>query len=122
MNILYTSFLCQIKEVCKSSSLCSKISSKPKTLPGQSRHQTTHQTLTLGSRINGGVRGGGEEKKAVCKRDPILPLNSPLIQTCNIVIYIFNIPITIRMLHTITKRLEICIDINNEISEVDHYA
>ena len=24
------------------------------------------------------------------------------------------------MLHTITKRLEICIDINIEISEVDH--
>ena len=26
------------------------------------------------------------------------------------------------MLHTITKRLEICIDINIEISEVDHYT
>ena len=26
------------------------------------------------------------------------------------------------MLHTITKRLEICIDINNEISQVDHYT
>ena len=26
------------------------------------------------------------------------------------------------MLHTITKRLEICIDINTEISKVDHYA
>ena len=25
------------------------------------------------------------------------------------------------MFHTITKRLEICIDINIEISEVDHY-
>ena len=25
------------------------------------------------------------------------------------------------MLHTITKRLEMCIDINIEISEVDHY-
>ena len=25
------------------------------------------------------------------------------------------------MLHTVTKRLKICIDINNEISEVDHY-
>ena len=26
------------------------------------------------------------------------------------------------MLHTITKRLEICIDTNTEISEVDHYT
>ena len=26
------------------------------------------------------------------------------------------------MLHTITKRLEICIDISTEISEVDHYT
>ena len=26
------------------------------------------------------------------------------------------------MLHTITKRLEICIDINIEISKVDHYT
>ena len=26
------------------------------------------------------------------------------------------------MLHTITKRLEICIDIDIEISEVDHYT
>ena len=26
------------------------------------------------------------------------------------------------MLHTIAKRLEICIDINIEISEVDHYT
>ena len=26
------------------------------------------------------------------------------------------------MLHTITKRLEICIGINIEISEVDHYT
>ena len=26
------------------------------------------------------------------------------------------------MLHTITKRLDICIDINTEISEVDHYT
>ena len=26
------------------------------------------------------------------------------------------------MLHTITKRLEICIDSNIEISEVDHYT
>ena len=26
------------------------------------------------------------------------------------------------MLHTITKRLEICIDINIEISEVDYYT
>ena len=26
------------------------------------------------------------------------------------------------MLHTITKRLEICIDINIEISELDHYT
>ena len=26
------------------------------------------------------------------------------------------------MLHTITKRLETCININIEISEVDHYA
>ena len=26
------------------------------------------------------------------------------------------------MLHTITKRLEICIDINIEISEGDHYT
>ena len=26
------------------------------------------------------------------------------------------------MLHTITKRLEICIDINIEISEVDNYT
>ena len=26
------------------------------------------------------------------------------------------------MLHTITKRLEICIEINIEISEVDHYT
>ena len=25
------------------------------------------------------------------------------------------------MLHTITKRLEICLDINTEINEVDHY-
>ena len=46
-------------------------------------------------------------------------------QTCNTVIYTFNIcsiRITIRMLHTITKRLEICIDINIEISQVDHYT
>ena len=26
------------------------------------------------------------------------------------------------MFHTITKRLEICIDINFEISKVDHYT
>ena len=26
------------------------------------------------------------------------------------------------MLHTVTKRLEICIDINFEISEGDHYT
>ena len=26
------------------------------------------------------------------------------------------------MLHTITKRLEICIDINIEMTEVDHYS
>ena len=26
------------------------------------------------------------------------------------------------MLHTITKRLEICIDINTEMTEVDHYS
>ena len=26
------------------------------------------------------------------------------------------------MLHTITKRLQICIEINIEISEVDHYT
>ena len=26
------------------------------------------------------------------------------------------------MLHTTTKRLEICLDINIEISEVDHYT
>ena len=26
------------------------------------------------------------------------------------------------MFHTVTKGLEICIDINIEISEVDHYA
>ena len=26
------------------------------------------------------------------------------------------------MLHTVSKRLEICIDINIEISEVDHYT
>ena len=26
------------------------------------------------------------------------------------------------MLHTITKQLEICIDINIEISEVDHFT
>ena len=49
-------------------------------------------------------------------------LNSPRIQTCNTVIYIFNIQITIWTLHTILKRLEICIDINIEISDVDHLA
>ena len=52
------------------------------------------------------------------KRDPILPLNSPRIQTCNTVIYIFNIRITIWMLHPITKWLEIYI----ETSEVDPYT
>ena len=36
-------------------------------------------------------------------------------------IYIFNIPITIWMLHTIKKRLEIGTDINIEISEMDIY-
>ena len=36
-------------------------------------------------------------------------------QTCNIVIYIFNVRITIRMLLTIIKRLEIDIDINIEM-------
>ena len=59
---------------------------------------------------------------AICKWDPILPLNRSSIQTCNTVIYIFNIRITIWMLHKITKRLEICIDFNIEISEVDHYT
>ena len=54
--------------------------------------------------------------------DPILLLNSPGIQTCNTVIYIFKIRITIWMLHTTTKRLETCIDINTEISEVDHFT
>ena len=52
----------------------------------------------------------------------ILPLNSPRIRTCNTVIYIFNIRITIWKLHTVVKRLEICIDINTEFSEVDHYT
>ena len=51
----------------------------------------------------------------------MLPLNSPCIQTCNTVIYIFNIPITIWKLHAITKRLEVCTEINIEISTVDHY-
>ena len=34
----------------------------------------------------------------------------------------FNIRLTIWMLYTTTKRLKICIDINIEISEVDHYT
>ena len=51
----------------------------------------------------------------------MLPLGSPCIQTCNTVIYIFNIPMTIWKLHTITKRLEVFTDINIEISTVDHY-
>ena len=77
--------------------------------------------------VGGGGGGGGgvqknEKKRAICKRDPILPLHSPRIQTCNTVIYIFTIRITILMLHTITKRLEICIEINIEISEVDLYT
>ena len=56
------------------------------------------------------------------KRDSTLPLNRPRIQTCNTVIYIFNIQITIRMLLTIIKRLVICIDITAEISKIDHYT
>ena len=32
-------------------------------------------------------------------------------QTCNTMIYVCNIRITIRMLHTVTKQLEICIDV-----------
>ena len=43
-------------------------------------------------------------------------------QTCNTVIYFFNIWITILILHTTTKRLEIRIDINIEINELDHYT
>ena len=59
-------------------------------------------------------------KRAICKRDPILPLNSSRIQTCNTVTYTFNIRKAIWKLHAITKRLELCIDINIEISEVIH--
>ena len=65
---------------------------------------------------------GRQIRRANCKRDPIIPLNSPRIQTWNTVIYICNIQITLWMLHTITKRLEICININIEISEADHYT
>ena len=61
-------------------------------------------------------------KRAICKRDPILSLNRPHIQTCNTVIHIFNIRVTICRLYTIQSRLEICIDITFEISEVDHYT
>ena len=61
-----------------------------------------------------------KKRKGYCKRDPILPLSSPHIQTCNTMMYIFNIQTTIWVLYTI-KRLEICIDINIGISEVDHY-
>ena len=50
-----------------------------------------------------------KRNRAICKRDPISPLNSPRIQTFNTVAY--N-----GALHTVTKRLEICIDINIEFS------
>ena len=58
---------------------------------------------------------------AICKHDPILTLNSPCIQICNTVIYVFNIGITIWILHAIVKQLDIFIDINIEISKVDRY-
>ena len=59
---------------------------------------------------------------AICKWDLVLPLNSHRIQTCNTVIYVVNIGISILMLHTITKRLETCIDIIIGISKVDNYT
>ena len=42
-----------------------------------------------------------KRNRAICKRDPISPLNSPRIQTFNTVAYIFNIQITVLMLHCI---------------------
>ena len=65
---------------------------------------------------------GRQIRWANCKRDPIITLNSPRIQTWNTVIYICHIQITLWMLHAITKRLEICININFEIGEADHYT
>ena len=54
--------------------------------------------------------------KNVCLKNMVHLASSHRNQICNTEICIFNIRITIRMLHTITKRLEICIDINIEIS------
>ena len=42
--------------------------------------------------MSGAVETRSSKKK---DRDPILPLDSPSIQTCNTVLYIFNIRITI---------------------------
>ena len=61
-------------------------------------------------------------KRGVCEWDSIILLESSRIQNCNTVIYNFNIQTTIWMFHSITKRLEIHIDINIEISEVYHYT
>ena len=52
----------------------------------------------------------------------ILPLNRNEVNNNSDTKLWYNIRITISILHTMTKRLEICIDINIEISWVDHYV
>ena len=49
----------------------------------------------------------------------ILPLNRNKLNNNSISKLWYNIPITIWMLHTITKRFEVCIDIDIEINRVD---
>ena len=42
-------------------------------------------------------------KRATCKQESILPINSPRIETCNTAIYIFNIRITVWMFWCVTR-------------------
>ena len=52
----------------------------------------------------------------------ILPLNRNKLNNNSISKLWYNITITIWMLHTITKRFEVCIDIDIEINRVDPYT
>ena len=54
----------------------------------------------------------------ICKRDPILLLNSPRIQAYNTVIYIF----IFQILHTNDKTIRNMHYINIEINHTDHYT
>lgn len=54
----------------------------------------------------------------ICKRDPILLLNSPRIQAYNTVIYIF----IFQILHTNDKTIRNMHYINIEINQTDHYT